>query len=131
VAYVLRVRSKRAGVAAARRRALDAYTSAMALHDQAAVLPMTTDVDRSRMLGDVSAALDRVSGEFDALAAEPAIHDASAEVQQVQLSLTDLRGALQAQVEARGIDAELLRERLAVMDGALQRFRQRLSPATP
>jgi hypothetical protein len=102
----------------------------MALHDQAAVLPMTTDVDRPRMLGDVSAALDRVSGEFDALAAEPALRDASAEIRQVQLSLGNLRGALHAQVEAQGVDPGLLRERLASLEGALQGFRERLTPAT-
>ena len=131
VAYVLRARSKRAAAAAVRRRALDAYASAMALHDEAAVLPMSADVDRPRMLSDVSASTDRVIGEFDALAVEPALSDASAEIGQVQLSLRNLRGALQAQVEAGGIDPELLRARLADLDGALQPFRQRLSPTTP
>lgn len=130
-AYVLRARSKRAAAAAARKRALDAYASAMALHDEAAVLPMSADVDRPRMLGEVSASLDRVIGELDALSIEPSLRDASAEIGQVQLSLGNLRGALQAQVEARGIDAELLRARLADLDGALQSFRQRLSPTTP
>ncbi len=103
----------------------------MALHDQAAVLPMTAVADRPQALGDVSASLDRVTGEFDALAEEPTMRDAAAEIGDVRLSLGSLRGALQAQVEARGIDPELLRERLADLDGALQRFRQRLSPTTP
>src|SRR4029077_1363575 len=105
-----------------------AYTSAMALHDEAAVLPMTADADRPRMLSDVSAKLDRVTGEFDALAAEPLMRDMSAEIGEVGLSLGSLRGTLQAQVEARGIDPDLLRERLVDLDGALQRFRQRVSP---
>jgi hypothetical protein len=130
-AYVLRARSGRAAAAAARQRALDAYANAVALHDEAAVLPMSADVDRPRMLSDVSSTLDRVIGEFDALSVEPAMRDASAEIRQAQLSLGNLRGALQAQVEARGIDPDLLRERLADLDGALQRFRQRLSPTTP
>lgn len=103
----------------------------MALHDEAAVLPMSTDVDRPRMMSEVSARLDHVTGEFDALAMEPAMREASAEVGDVQRSLGNLRGALQAQVEARGIEPELLRERLSDLDGALQRFRQRLSPTTP
>ena len=68
VAYVLRRRSTRAASAEVRKRALDAYAGAIALHDQAAVLPMTSDADRPRMLGDVTANLDRVMGEFDALA---------------------------------------------------------------
>jgi hypothetical protein len=130
-AFVLRARSKRAVAESVRRRALDAYANAMALHDEAAVLPMSADVDRPRMVGDVSASIDRVIGEFDALAVEPALGDASAEIGQVQLSLRNLRGALQAQVEAQGIDPELLRARLADLDGALQPFRQRLSPTTP
>jgi hypothetical protein len=54
------------------------------------------------MLSDVSASTDRVIGEFDALAVEPALRDVSAEIGQVQLSLRNLRGALQAQVEAGG-----------------------------
>ncbi len=116
---------------AARQRALDAYASAMTLHDEAAVLPMSADVDRPRMLGEMSVSLDRVIGEFDALSVEPSLRDASAEIGQVRLSLGNLRGALQAQVEARGIDAELLRARLADLDGALQSLRQRLSPTTP
>jgi hypothetical protein len=130
-AYVLRARSRRAAAAAARQRGLDAYAKGVALHDEAAVLPMSADVDRPRMLSDVSSTLDRVIGEFDALSVEPAMRDASAEIQQVHLALGNLRGALQAQVEARGIDPDLLRERLADLDGALQRFRQRLSPTTP
>jgi hypothetical protein len=101
-AYVLRARSKRPAATAARSSALDAYASAMALHDEAAVLPMSADVDRPRMLSDVSASLDRVIGEFDALSVEPSLRDASAEIGQLQLSLGNLRRALQAQVEARG-----------------------------
>ena len=130
-AYVLRARSRRAAAAAARQRALDAYADAVALHDEAAVLPMSADVDRPRMLSDVSSTLDRVIAEFDALSVEPAMRDATAEIRQAQVSLGNLRGALQAQVEAQLIDPELLRERLADLDGALERFRQRLSPTTP
>jgi len=129
VAYVVRRRSKRAAATEVRRRSLDVYAKAVALHDQAAVLPMSAEVDRARMLSEVSATLDRVIGEFDALAAEPTMDEGFAEIGDVQLSLGNLRGALQAQVEARGIDPELLRERLADLDGALQRFRQRISPA--
>jgi hypothetical protein len=103
----------------------------VALHDQAAVLPMSADVDRPRMLSDVSASLDGVIGAFEALSLEPALRDASEQIRQVQLALGSLRGALQAQVEAGRIDPELLRARLADLDGALQPFRQRLSPTTP
>ena len=92
---------------------------------------MSADVDRPRMLSDVSSTLDRVIAEFDALSVEPAMRDATAEIRQAQVSLGNLRGALQAQVEAQLIDPELLRERLADLDGALERFRQRLSPTTP
>jgi hypothetical protein len=128
-AYVIRRRSTRDASAEAHRRALDAYASAMALHDQAAVLPITSDVDRPRMLGDVSASLERVTGEFDSLAAEGALRDLSVEIGDVRMSLGSLHGALQAQVEAQGIEPELLRDRLADLDGALQRFRQRVSPS--
>ena len=131
MAYLLWRRSKSAAAAAVHQRALDAYASAMALHDRAAVLPMASDVERPQMLGDVSAGLDRVTGEFDALAAEPAMGEASAELGDVRLSLGSLRAALQAQVQAGGVDSELLRVRLADLDTALQRFRQRLSPTTP
>jgi hypothetical protein len=131
IAYWLRRRSKKAEAAAVRQRALDAYASAMALHDQAAVLPMTTEVDRAAMLGEVSASLDRVSAEFEALSAEPSMQDATSELADIRLSLGNLRGSLRAQVEARGLDPALLRERLADLDGALQRLRQRLSPTTP
>jgi len=92
---------------------------------------MSAEVDRARMLSEVSATLDGVIGEFDALAAEPTLDDASAEIGDVQLSLGNLRGALRAQVEARGIDPELLRGRLADLDNALQRFRQRISATQP
>jgi len=101
------------------------------MHDQAAVLPMSADTDRARMLGDVSGSLDRVAGQFDALATEPAMREASAEIEQVQLALGSLRGAIQAQVGAGGVDADLLRDRLADLNAGLQRFRQRLSPTTP
>jgi len=131
VAYVVRRRSKRAAATEVRRRSLDVYAKAVALHDQAAVLPMSAEVDRARMLSEVSATLDGVIGEFDALAAEPTLDDASAEIGDVQLSLGNLRGALRAQVEARGIDPELLRGRLADLDNALQRFRQRISATQP
>jgi hypothetical protein len=83
------------------------------------------------MLSEVSASLDRVIGEFDALSVEPSLRDASAEIGQVRLSLGNLCGALRAQVEAQGIDAELLRARLADLDGTLQSFRRGLSQTTP
>jgi len=130
-ALVLRARSRQAAAAAVRQRALDAYADAVALHDQAAVLPMSADVDRPRMLSDVSASLDRVIGAFEALSLEPALRDASEEIRQVQLALGNLRGALQAQVEAGGIDPELLRARLADLDSTLQPYRQRLMPTAP
>jgi len=130
-AFVLRARSRQAAAAAVRQRALDAYADAVALHDQAAVLPMSADVDRPRMLSDVSASLDRVIGAFEALSLEPALRDASEEIRQVQLALGNLRGALQAQVEAGGIDPELLRARLADLDSTLQPYRQRLMPTAP
>jgi hypothetical protein len=127
---VIRRRSKRDASLDLHRLALDAYASATALHDQAAVLPMTADADRPRMLGEVSASLDRVAGEFDVLAAEPGMADISTEIGEVRLSLGSLRGALQAQAEARGIDPELLRERLMDLDGALRRFHLRVSPTS-
>jgi hypothetical protein len=130
-AFVLRARSRQAAAAAVRQRALDAYADAVALHDQVAVLPMSADVDRPRMLSDVSASLDRVIGAFEALSLEPALRDASEEIRQVQLALGNLRGALQAQVEAGGIDPELLRARLADLDSTLQPYRQRLMPTAP
>ena len=99
----------------------------MALHDQVSMLPMSTDVDRPRMLGEVSASLDLVIGEFDALVVEPELREALGEIGDVRVSLGSLRGALRAQVEAGGIDPDLLRERLVDLDGALHRFRQRLS----
>jgi hypothetical protein len=128
MALVLRARSSRAAAAEAHRSAMAAYTEAMALHDQAAVLPMSADVVRPRLLGEVSANLDRVAARFDALAAEPAMHDAAGELGEVRLTLGNLRGALGAQVAAGAVDADLLRERLAALDASLQRFRQRLEP---
>lgn len=127
VAYALRRRSVRASSAKVQQRALLAYASAMALHDQVSMLPMSTDVDRPRMLGEVSASLDLVIGEFDALVVEPELREALGEIGDVRVSLGSLRGALRAQVEAGGIDPDLLRERLVDLDGALHRFRQRLS----
>jgi hypothetical protein len=131
VAFVLRRRSGKAAAADAHRRALDAYASGMALHDEAAVLPMSAEADRARMLSDVSANLDRVAGQFDALATEPAVRAASAEIEQVQLAIGSLRGAIQAQVGAGGVDADLLRDRLADLNDSLQGFRRRLAPTTP
>jgi hypothetical protein len=131
VAYVLRRRSGNAAAADAHRRALDAYASAMALHDEAAVLPMSAEGDRAGMLRDVSANLDLVAGQFDALATEPAMREVSAEIEQVQLALGSLRGSIQAQVGAGGVDADLLRDRLADLNDSLQGFRRRLSPTTP
>ena len=80
------------------------------------------------MLGEVSAEVDRTVASFDALAAEPAMQSASAQVQDVRLALTDLRGALGAQVAAGGIDPDLLRGRLATLEAALQRFRGAVEP---
>lgn len=131
VAWVLRRRSGEAATADAHRRALDAYASGMALHDEAAVLPMSAEADRARMLSQVSANLDRVAGQFDALAADPAMREASAEIEQTQLALGSLRGAIQAQFGAGGLAADLLRDRLADLNGSLQRFRLRVSPTTP
>jgi len=130
-AYVLRRRSTRAASAEAHQRALDAYASAMALHDQVAVLPMASDVERPRMLSEVSASLDRVTRDFAVLATEPSIRDATAEIGDVQLSLGSVRATLQAQIVAGAIDPDLLRERLLDLDRALQAFRQRVSPTTP
>ena len=56
--------------------------------------------------------------------------ETSAEIAEVQLALGNLRGAFAAQVEAGGIDPDLLRERLTELDGSLRGFRERLSPAT-
>ena len=103
----------------------------MALHDEAAVLPMSSEADRARMLSDVSATLDLVARQFDALATEPAMRSASAEIEETQLALGNLRGAIQAQVGAGGLDADLLRGRLVDLNDSLQRFRQRLSATTP
>ena len=52
------------------------------------------------------------------------------EIEDVGLSLGNLRAALQAQVAAQGIDPDLLRGRLAGLEAALERFRLRLSPPT-
>ena len=128
VALVLRARSSRAAGAETHRNAVAAYTEGIALHDQAAVLPMSADVDRPRLLGNLSATLDRTAARFDALAAEPALHEAAAELGDVRLALGNLRGALSAQVAAGTVDAELLRERLAALDTSLQRFRNRIEP---
>ena len=128
VAFLLRRRSGKAAAADAHKRALDAYASGMALHDAAAVLPMSAEADRARMLGDVSGSLDRVAGQFDALAIDPEMREASAEIEQVQLALGSLRGSIQAQVGAGGLDADLLRDRLVDLNAGLQRFRQRMSP---
>jgi hypothetical protein len=57
--------------------------------------------------------------------------EALPDIGQVQLALSNLRGALQAQVEAGGIDPDLLRGRLSDLNTGLQRFRQRVSPTTP
>ena len=128
VAFILRNASqKRAARAEAHRRALQASTAAMALRDRAAVLPMSPDADRARLLSDLSADLDRVEGEFQSLRADPALQDASAEIDEVLLSLTDLRGAIAAQVGAGAVDEELVRQRIEVLDGGLQRFRDRLA----
>ena len=113
------------------QQGIDAYVQGMALHDEAAVLPMAAEADRARLLSEVSAQLDAVSGRFDALAAEPGLRDASAEIAAVQLALGDLRGAIQAQVGAGGIDTDLLRARLVDLDVALRGFRARVSPQTP
>jgi hypothetical protein len=132
VAFILRNASqKRAALAAAHRRALQASTAAMALRDRAAVLPMSPDADRARLLSDLSADLDRVEGEFQSLRADPSLQDASAEIDEVLLSLTDLRGAIAAQVGAGAVDEELVRQRIEVLDGGLQRFRDRLTPPGP
>jgi hypothetical protein len=128
VALILRARSSRAAAKEAHDRALRAYSDAMAMHDRAAVLPMSAEQDRARMLGDVSAEVDRTAASFDALAAEPALQGASVQVQDVRLALTDLRGSLGAQVAAGGIDPELLRGRLATLEAALQRFRVAIEP---
>jgi hypothetical protein len=132
VAFVLRNASaKRAAREAAHRRGLRAYSDAVALHDRAAVLPMSEGAERTRLLDEVTTGLDRVAGEFEALAAEPALQDAGAEIGDVRTSLTDLRGAVQAQLAAGAIDQDLLRQRLAVLDDGLQRFRQRLAAGEP
>jgi hypothetical protein len=130
-AYARSRSSKRAAAAALRQRGLDAYAEAMALRDEAAVLPMGTEAVRARLLSEVSTRLDAVAGSFDALAAEPGLQEASAEIGEVQMALGNLRGAIRAQVDAGGVDPDLLRERLTDLDGALQRFRARVSPPAP
>lgn len=89
---------------------------------------MSAAVDHPRLLGDVSATLDRTAARFDALAAEPALKDAAGELGDVRLALGNLRGALSAQVAAGTVDDPLLRERLAALDASLQRFRVRVEP---
>jgi hypothetical protein len=128
IALVLRARSSRTAGAEARRVAMAAYSEAMALHDQAAVLPMSAEADRPRLLGDVSAGLDRTAGRFEALVADPALKEAAAELGDVRLAIGDLRGALGAQVAAGSVDPDLLRARLAALDASLQRFRERVEP---
>ncbi len=128
IALILRARSSRAAAAEAHRNAMAAYSEGMALHDQAAVLPMSADVDRPRLLGSVSAGVDRTAAKFDALAAEPALKDAAVELGDVRLALGNLRGALGAQVAAGSLDPDLLRERLDALDASLQRFRTRFEP---
>jgi hypothetical protein len=100
----------------------------MALHDQASVVPMSTESDRARLLSEVSMRTDGVAAAFDALAAEPALREAAAEIGDVQVALGNLRGAIQAQVDAGGIDTDLLRSQLSDLDGVLQRFHARLVP---
>jgi hypothetical protein len=131
VALILRARSSRAAAKEAHDRALRAYSDAMAMHDRAAVLPMSTEQDRARMLGEVSAELDRTVASFDALAGEPTMQSASVQVQDVRLALTDLRGSIGAQVAAGGIDPDLLRGRLATLEASLQRFRGAIEPPAP
>ena len=132
VAFVLRNASqKRAARADAHRRAMQVSTAAMALRDRAAVLPMSPDADRARLLSDLSADLDRVEGEFQSLRADPALQDASSEIDAVLLSLTDLRGAIAAQVGAGAVDEELIRQRIETLDGGLQHFRERLAAPGP
>jgi hypothetical protein len=128
VALILRARSSRAAAKEVHARALQAYTDATAMHDRAAVLPMSAEQDRARLLGEVSAELDRTVAVFEGLAAEPAMQSASVQVQDVRLALTDLRGSLGAQVAAGGIDPDLLRGRLATLETSLQRFRGAIEP---
>lgn len=132
-AFLLRNASqKRTARAEAHRRALQVSTAAMALRDRAAVLPMSPEADRARLLSDLSADLDRVEGEFRSLRADPTLQDATVEIDEVLLSLTDLRGAIQAQVGAGAVDEGLVRQRIEVLDGGLQRFRERLAgPGSP
>ena len=125
VAYVIRSRSTAA--ADARRRALQLYGEAMALRDQAAVLPMSTEADRARLTSEVFAGIDLAVSRFEALATEPAMGEAAAELSDVQLSLGALRSALLAQAAAGGLDPELLRQRTSSLDDSLQAFRRRLS----
>ena len=103
----------------------------MALHDEASVLRMTGEADRTRLLSEVSTRTDGVAAEFDALAAEPGLRAAAPQIGDVQVALGNLRGAIQAQVDAGGLDADLLRERLSSLDAALQRFRASVAPPTP
>ena len=74
--------------------------------------PMASDVDRTRLLTEVSSRLDAVTGQFDVLATEPGLHEVAPEIGEVRRSLANLRGAMRAQVDAGGIDTDLLRTRL-------------------
>ena len=84
--------------------------------------------DRGRVLAEASANLERVSAEFDALATEPVLAEAATEIDDVRIALQELRGALQAQVDAAAIDPELLRRRSSELRSGLEAFRRRLSP---
>jgi hypothetical protein len=99
----------------------------MALRDQAAVLPMSTEADRARLTSEVFAGIDLAVSRFEALATEPAMGEAAAELGDVQLALGALRGALLAQAAAGDLDPELLRQRTSALDDSLQAFRRRLS----
>jgi hypothetical protein len=129
IAFLARSMSaKRLAAADARERGLASFGEAMALHDAVAVLPMSSDADRARLLIEASANLERVDAGFDALATDPALAEAAAEIDDVRLALDELHGALQAQVAAAAIEPELLRMPLSELQGALEAFRRRLSP---
>ena len=54
--------------------------------------------------------------------------EAATEIDDVRIALQELRGALQAQVDAAAIDPELLRRRSSELRSGLEAFRRRLSP---